>query len=122
MLLTMDDFGPRMRELTAPAVQRFLSTHLIAPASIERFLRCEASRYTRHLVFRSSAVEILYELTRSERLRAWRILGCGAVSHGLSTAYLPLVELLRRAFDVSRMGTGERRWIGLRPGPPGRAR
>jgi DNA-binding NtrC family response regulator/tetratricopeptide (TPR) repeat protein len=43
---------------------------------------------------------LLYELTRSERLRGWRVLGCGALSHGLSTAYLPLVELLRRAFDI----------------------
>ena len=43
---------------------------------------------------------LLYELTRSERLNEWRILGCGAVSHGLSTPYLPLVELLRRALGV----------------------
>ena len=43
---------------------------------------------------------LLYELTRSERLNGWRILGCGAVSHGLSTPYLPLVELLRRTLGV----------------------
>jgi transcriptional regulator with AAA-type ATPase domain/tetratricopeptide (TPR) repeat protein len=43
---------------------------------------------------------LLYELTRSERLQGWRVLGCGSVSHGLSTPYLPLVELLRRAFGV----------------------
>jgi DNA-binding NtrC family response regulator len=48
---------------------------------------------------------LLYELTRSERLHGWRVLGCGAVSHGVSTPYLPLVELLRRAFDVEDADT-----------------
>ena len=62
--LSMDDFVTRMRELTAPAVdagtiQRFLGTHLIEPASIERYVRFGADRYTRHLVFKNSAVELL---------------------------------------------------------------
>ena len=48
---------------------------------------------------------LLYELTRSERLRGWRILGCGGVSHGLATPYLPLVELLRRCFGVEEADT-----------------
>jgi DNA-binding NtrC family response regulator/tetratricopeptide (TPR) repeat protein len=48
---------------------------------------------------------LLYELTRSERLREWRILGCGGVSHGLATPYLPLVELLRRYFEVEEAVT-----------------
>ncbi len=48
---------------------------------------------------------LLYELTRSERLRGWRVLGCGAVSHGLSTPYLPLVELLRRYFGIEEADT-----------------
>src|SRR5262245_30737689 len=43
---------------------------------------------------------LLYELTRSERLRAWRVLGGGGVSHGLATPYLPLVELFRRYFGI----------------------
>ena len=50
---------------------------------------------------------LLYELTRSERVRGWRVLGCGAVSHGLSTPYLPLVELLRRYFGVEEADTAE---------------
>ena len=65
---------------------------------------------------------LLYELTRSERLRGWRILGCGGVSHGLATPYLPLVELLRRCFGVEEADTpseiGERieqRLRGLDP-------
>ena len=48
---------------------------------------------------------LLYELTRSERLQGWRILGCGGVSHGLATPYLPLVELLRRHFGVEDADT-----------------
>ncbi|HSF02033.1 MAG TPA: AAA family ATPase, partial [Solirubrobacterales bacterium] len=48
---------------------------------------------------------LLYELTRSERLQGWRILGCGGVSHGLATPYLPLVELLRRCFGVEEADT-----------------
>jgi NitT/TauT family transport system ATP-binding protein len=63
-LLSMPDFVARMRELTAPAVdvstvQRFLGTHLIEPASIRPFVRFAPGRYTRHLVFKSSAVELL---------------------------------------------------------------
>jgi cysteine dioxygenase type I len=62
--LAMDDFVTRMRELTASdvdatAVQRFLGSHLIEPASLERFLRFEDGRYTRHLVFKNAAVELL---------------------------------------------------------------
>jgi predicted ATPase len=48
---------------------------------------------------------LLYELTRSERLQGWRILGCGGVSHGLATPYLPLVELLRRFFELEDVDT-----------------
>jgi DNA-binding NtrC family response regulator len=48
---------------------------------------------------------LLYELTRSERLQGWRVLGCGGVSHGLATPYLPLVELLRRYFEVEEADT-----------------
>ncbi|MCI0547560.1 MAG: cysteine dioxygenase family protein, partial [Candidatus Rokubacteria bacterium] len=63
-LLAMDDFVTRIRQLTAPArdpgaVQQFLGTHLIEPATMERYLRFEDGRYTRHLVFRDSAVELL---------------------------------------------------------------
>ena len=48
---------------------------------------------------------LLYELTRSERLQGWRVLGCGGVSHGLATPYLPLVELLRRFFELDDVDT-----------------
>jgi len=63
-LLSMDDFVTRMRRLTAPPldsgmVQRFLGTHLIEPASLERYVSFEDGRYTRHLVFKNSAVELL---------------------------------------------------------------
>jgi cysteine dioxygenase len=63
-VLSMDDFVTRMRQLTTPAVdpgmvQRFLGTHLIEPASIERYVRFEDGRYTRHLVFKNAAVELL---------------------------------------------------------------
>jgi NitT/TauT family transport system ATP-binding protein len=63
-LLSMHEFVTRMTPLTAPsvdrqAVQRFLDSHLIEPASIERYLRFRDGRYTRHLVFKSAAVELL---------------------------------------------------------------
>ena len=48
---------------------------------------------------------LLYEVTRSERLREWRILGCACASHGLATPYLPLVELLRRFFELGEADT-----------------
>jgi hypothetical protein len=63
-LLSMDHFVARMKELTASAVdiavvQRFLWSHLIEPASIARYAHFEDGRYTRHLVFKDSAVELL---------------------------------------------------------------
>lgn len=63
-LLSMDEFVADMRRLTAPsvdagAVQQFLDGHLIEPASLEPFLRYADGRYTRHLVFKSAAVELL---------------------------------------------------------------
>src|SRR5262245_62896309 len=62
--LAMDAFVTRMRELTAPAVdsggvQRFLDGHLIEPASIAPYIRFANGRYTRHLVFKNAAVELL---------------------------------------------------------------
>ena len=53
----------------------------------------------------SGKSRLLYEVTRSERLRGWRVLGCGALSHGLATPYLPLVELLRRFFELGEADT-----------------
>jgi NitT/TauT family transport system ATP-binding protein len=63
-VVSMPDFVARMRQLTSPAVdadavQAFLGTHLIEPASIAPYLRYAAGRYTRHLVFKSAAVELL---------------------------------------------------------------
>src|SRR5262245_1606017 len=63
-LLRMDDFVARMRELTQPpvepaAVQRFLGAHLIQAALPGQYAHFEDGRYTRHLVFKSSAVELL---------------------------------------------------------------
>ena len=62
--LSLDEFVTRMTQLTAPsvdrgAVQRFLDSHTIEPASIERYLRFHDGRYTRHLVFKSPTVELL---------------------------------------------------------------
>ncbi|MGH7359366.1 MAG: hypothetical protein ACREJR_11185, partial [Candidatus Rokuibacteriota bacterium] len=63
-LLSMEDFVARMKQLSAPVVdpalvQRFLDSHLIEPPSIERYLRFAVGRYTRHLVFKDAAVELL---------------------------------------------------------------
>ena len=42
----------------------------------------------------------LYELTRLEATRGWRVLGCSGVSHGSTTPFLPVSDLLRRYFAV----------------------
>ena len=62
--LAMPDFVARMKRLTEPAVdpsgvQAFLNAHLIDPDSLAPYLRFAPERYTRHLVFKSPAVELL---------------------------------------------------------------
>ena len=62
--LAMPDFVARMRRLTEPVVdpsgvQAFLDAHLIDPDSLAPYLRFAPERYTRHLVFKSPAVELL---------------------------------------------------------------
>lgn len=62
--LGMDEFVERMRALCARGlpsdeVQRLLAGSSIEPASLERYVRFEAGRYTRHLVFKSADVELL---------------------------------------------------------------
>jgi DNA-binding NtrC family response regulator/predicted ATPase len=42
----------------------------------------------------------VYEVTRWERMREWRILGCGGVSYGTATPFLPIADLLRRYFQI----------------------
>ena len=63
-VVSMGDFVARMRQLTAPVVdagmvEAFLASHLIEPASIGRYVGFAAGRYTRHLVFKNAAVELL---------------------------------------------------------------
>ncbi len=41
-----------------------------------------------------------YEFMQTDRARGWRLLESAAVSYGKATSYLPLVDLLRRHFDV----------------------
>ena len=43
---------------------------------------------------------LTYELTRSEEVRGWRILSCSAVSYGMTTPSLPVVELLKRYLQI----------------------
>ena len=42
----------------------------------------------------------VYELTRLDAIRDWRVLGCGGVSHGSTTPLLPVSDLLRRYFAI----------------------
>ena len=42
----------------------------------------------------------VYELTRSDHVRGWRILRCGAVSYGVTTPSLPVIDLLKRYFLI----------------------
>src|SRR5262249_55478426 len=41
-----------------------------------------------------------YELTRLDVMRGWRLRGCGGVSHGSTTPFLPVGDLLRRYFAI----------------------
>jgi len=41
-----------------------------------------------------------YELTRIEATEDWRVLRCGGVSHGLTTPFLAVGDLLRRYFAI----------------------
>jgi class 3 adenylate cyclase/predicted ATPase len=43
---------------------------------------------------------LLYEFTHSHRAQRWLILECGSVSYGKATPYLPVIDLLKRYFDV----------------------
>jgi tetratricopeptide (TPR) repeat protein len=42
----------------------------------------------------------VYELTRLEATRDWRVLGCSGVSYGSTTPFLPIGDLLRRYFAI----------------------
>jgi predicted ATPase/class 3 adenylate cyclase len=43
---------------------------------------------------------LLYEFTHSHRMRGWSILESGCVSYGRAVAYLPVVDLLKRYFQI----------------------
>jgi Cysteine dioxygenase type I len=62
--ISMSDFVTEIARLIATGVDQaqvhdFLSTTLIEPASLDRYLRFETGRYTRHLVHKSTDVELL---------------------------------------------------------------
>jgi class 3 adenylate cyclase/tetratricopeptide (TPR) repeat protein len=52
---------------------------------------------------------LYYEFVRSHRTAQWLVLESGSVSHGKATAYLPLIDLLRRYFEIE--GTDDPRRI-----------
>ncbi|MFI5374606.1 MAG: AAA family ATPase [Candidatus Rokuibacteriota bacterium] len=43
---------------------------------------------------------LYWELTRSHRVQGWRILEGGSVSYGRTTAYLPVIDLLKAYFQI----------------------
>ena len=43
---------------------------------------------------------LLYELTHSDRVHRWLVLQAGAMSHGMGTSYLPVVDLLKEYFQI----------------------
>ena len=47
----------------------------------------------------------VYELTRVDRIRGWRILSCRAFSYGVTTPSLPVVELLKGHFRIDDADT-----------------
>ena len=47
----------------------------------------------------------VYELTRADRVRGWRILSCRAFSYGVTTPSLPVVELLKGHFRIDDADT-----------------
>jgi hypothetical protein len=68
--LPIDRFAEDVRRLVrhavaAPRIQRFLADTRIEPGSLERFVRFEDGRYTRHLVLKTPEVEVLVLCWRS---------------------------------------------------------
>jgi len=62
--LAVEAFAEEVRRLIeaaapAPQIQRFLAATPIAPVSLDRFVRFADGRYTRHLVLKTPAVEVL---------------------------------------------------------------
>jgi class 3 adenylate cyclase len=43
---------------------------------------------------------LVYEFTRSHRTQGWMLLESNSVSYGKATAYLPLIDLLKRYFQI----------------------
>jgi class 3 adenylate cyclase/tetratricopeptide (TPR) repeat protein len=43
---------------------------------------------------------LIWELTHAQETAGWQILECGAVSYGTTISYLPIVELLKRYFQI----------------------
>ena len=50
----------------------------------------------------------VYELTRADRVQSWKILSCRAVSYGVTTPSLPVVELLKGYFQIDDAETPSR--------------
>ena len=46
-----------------------------------------------------------YELTLTDRIRGWKVLSCRAVSYGVSTPSLPVIELLKGHFQIDDTDT-----------------
>jgi predicted ATPase/class 3 adenylate cyclase len=43
---------------------------------------------------------LVYELVHSEEIRGWRLLESSSLAYEKATSYLPIIELLRRYFDI----------------------
>src|SRR5262249_45192698 len=43
---------------------------------------------------------LYWEFARSHRVQGWRVLECGSVSYGRTTAYLPIIEMLKAYFRI----------------------
>jgi len=98
--------GPARTRLQA-AVRRGLTRFVGRDAELEQLRRAQQLAGNGHgqvaAVVGEAGVgksRMFYEFTHSPRVQGWLILESGSVSYGKATAYLPLIDLLKRYFKI----------------------
>jgi len=98
--------GPARTRLQA-AARRGLTRFVGRGAALARLLdaleRAHAGQGQLAAVVGEAGVgksRLVYEFTHSDRLQGWRVLEASSVSYGKATSYLPVIDLLKRYFQL----------------------
>jgi len=99
--------APSRTRLQATAARRGLTRFVGRDAELEHLRRAQDLAGSGHgqvaAVVGEAGVgksRLVYEFTRSHRLRDWLVLEASAVSYGKATSYGPVIELLKRYFKI----------------------